>query len=115
MPFTGRIGSVLSEPGNVVLAHQTSRQRIFRQPARSPLYRVQVLDLADNTTFDIGPLIAEFDRFKNLAYADYANSVPEAFFTLHQDDPKIVSLRDKGGRAHVRNWRNDELVRTGCV
>lgn len=80
----------------------------------TPLYRVQVFGLS-GATFGIGSMLAEFDRIKNLAYADYANSVPEAFVTLHQDDPKITTLRDKGGRAHVRILRDNNIVWAGWV
>lgn len=114
MAFTGRLGSSDSDLGNIVLGLGGVRGRRFRRSTKTPFYRVQVFGLS-GATFGIGDLIADFDRIKNLAYADYANSVPEAFFTLHQDDPKVVALRDKGGRAHVRIWRDDDLVWTGWV
>jgi len=112
---TGRLGASDSRLGNIVLGHGAAGGRRFGRSPKTPLYRVQVLGLADTTTFGIGALLVEFDRIKNLAYADYANSVPEAFFTLHQDDPKIAKLRDNGGRAHVRIWRGDDLVWCGWV
>lgn len=114
MAFTGRLGSFDSRLGNVVLGLGSARGRRFRRPADTPFYRVQVLGLS-GSTFGIGPLLVEFDRIHGLAYADYANSVPEAFFTVHQDDPKVATLRDKGGRAHVRIYRGDDLVWTGWV
>ncbi len=115
MTFTGRIGSADSRLGNIVLGYGSTRGRRFRRPASTPFYRVQVFDLADTTTFGVGDLIAEFENVHALAYADYANSVPEAFFTVRQDDPKAASLRDKGGRAHVRIYRGDDLVWCGWV
>lgn len=80
-----------------------------------PEYRVQVLDFVSNTDYSIGSLLAEFDRPHAIGYGDYLNSVPEAFFSLHQDDPKITALRNKGGRAHVRIRRDGDLVWTGWV
>jgi len=115
MTFTGRIGSGDSRLGSLVLGYGSSRGRRFRRSANTPFYRVQVFALADTTTFGVGELIAEFDRPHAIAYADYANSVPEAFFTVRQDDPKAASLRNKGGRAHVRIYREDDLVWTGWV
>jgi len=113
MARTGRLGSANAQPGKFILASGSRRGRVVRRGKATPLYRVQVLSKESN--FAPGAVIAEFDRIKNLAYADYANSVPEAFFTLHQDDPKIGLLRDQGGRAHVRVWRNADLVWTGWV
>lgn len=81
----------------------------------APTYRVQVFDYLNITEFGIGALIAEFDRPHAIGYGRYINSVPEAFFSLHQDDPKIAALRDKGGIAHVRIWRDASLVWTGWV
>lgn len=113
MTFTGRIGSTDSRLGNIVLGLGAARGRRFSRSARTPFYRVQVFDFADSTNFGVGALIAEFDRFKALGHADFANSVPEAFFTIMQDDPKVKALRGKGGKAHVRIWRGDDLVWTG--
>lgn len=113
MALTGRLGSSDSFLGNIVLGLGASRGRIFRRNERAPHYRVQVFDFADSTTFGIGDMLAEFDRFKNLGYANFANDVPQMFFTLHQDDPRIIALRNKGGRAHVRIWRDDRVVWVG--
>jgi hypothetical protein len=74
---------------------------------------VQAFAFADTTTFGIGALIAEFDRAKNIGYADYMNDGPQAFFTINQDDPKISLLRAYKGRCHVRIWREGDLVWTG--
>jgi len=110
--FTGRVGTADSRLGNIVLGAGAARGRRFRRSSRTPLYRVLLWDDTSGN-FGVGSQLAEFDRIKNLGYADYANSVPEAFFTLHQDDPKIAALRDKGGRAHVWIMRDDDLVWTG--
>lgn len=112
---TGKIGSPASLPGEIVPGYGSARGRRFRRPDSTPQYRVQVFNLLDTTTYGIGSLLVEFDRIHGLAYADYANSVPEAFFTVLQDDAKIVALRDKGGRAHVRIYRGPDLVWTGWV
>lgn len=113
MALTGRIGSADSRLGNIVLGYGASRRRNFVRSPRSPRYRVQAFEFADTTTFGIGSLVAEFDRFKGLAYADYLNDVPEMFCTLMQDDPKVRALRGKDGRLHFRVWRNDDLVWAG--
>lgn len=115
MPLTGRLGASDSTLGNVVLGLGSARGRRFRHSPRAPFYRVQVFAFANTVTYGIGNLIAEFDRFKNLGYSDFLNNVPEAFFTLHQDDPKIKLLRGKGGKAHVRIYRGDDLVWVGWV
>lgn len=47
-------------------------------------YRVQVH--AFGASFSIGSLIVDIDNPKNVGYADYMNGVPEAFFTLNQED-----------------------------
>jgi hypothetical protein len=112
MSFTGKLGSPDSRPGNIILGLGAEPGRRFRRSDLSPLYRVQVFDFLPST-YGIGPMIAEFDRFKNLGYGKFANDVPQAFFTLHQDDPRIATLRDKGGRAHIRVLRGDTIVWTG--
>lgn len=112
---TALVGNALSLPGNIVPGLGSALGRRFRRPNFAPYYRVQVFGFADSTNFGIGDLLVEFDRVKNVAYADYANSVPEAFFTLMQDDPKITALRNRGGRAHIRIWRGNDLVWAGWV
>ncbi len=77
----------------------------------APQYRVQVFAFGAN--YGIGTLLAEFDRAKNIGYADTLNDVPEAFFTIDQDDPKLPAVRGYEGKAHVRILRNDEVVWAG--
>ena len=113
MTFTGRIGASDSRLGNIVLGYASRRRSPFRRYARSPQYRVQVLDFADTTTYGIGSLIVEFENAKNIGWSDYLNDVPQAFFTVNQDDPKVSLVRGLGGKAHIRIWRNDDLVWTG--
>jgi len=113
MARTGRLGSANAQPGKLILASGARRGRVVRRNSRSPLYRAQVFEMDPGAGYGVGAQIAEFDRIHSLGYADYANSVPEAFFTVLQDDRKVASLRDKGGRAHLRLWREDDLVWTG--
>ena len=79
----------------------------------TPQYRVQVFDYLDTTTFGIGALLVEFDRPHAIGYGNWLNNVPEAFFTIHQDDSKLTTLRNKGGKVHIRIWRDDSLVWSG--
>jgi len=113
MAFTGRIGSAESRLGNLVLGFGAGHGRRFSRPVGTPFYRVLVRAFSTDFAYAPGLVIAEFDRIHALAYADYANSVPEAFFTVRQDDPKAVALRDRGGRAHVEIWRGSDLVWVG--
>jgi hypothetical protein len=78
-----------------------------------PEYRVQLFQFVNSSTFGIGPLLAEFDKAKNIGWALYINDVPEAFFTIDQDDPKLKLLRGYEGRCHVRILRNTDVVWAG--
>ena len=113
MAFTGRLGSSDSRLGNIVLGYNARRRNVIRRDSRSPRYRVQVLAFDGTTNFGIGDLLAEFQNAKNIGYSGYMNDVPQAFFTVNQDDPKIALLRGHEGRCHVRIWRNDDLMWTG--
>jgi hypothetical protein len=77
-------------------------------------YRVQVLD-ATGTGFGPNNLVAELERAKNVGWADYLNDVPEAFFTLSQDDPKVSRIRTYRNNAHVHIYRDDDLVWRGWL
>lgn len=79
-----------------------------------PRYRIQAWD---NTGFGFGPgdLIAEFQLGKNLGYADYLNDVPESFFTLSQDDPKVALLAPWRDKAHLKIYRDSDLVWAGIL
>ena len=44
---------------------------------------------------------------KNIGWSNYLNDVPEAFFTLLQDDPQVNNLALLAGRAHVQIYRTD--------
>lgn len=77
----------------------------------APSYRVQVF--AMGASFGIGNLIAELENVKNIGWSDHLNDVPEAFFTVNQEDPKIALLRGYQGKAHVRIIRNDDIVWAG--
>jgi len=79
----------------------------------APSYRVQVFDVLAGGTYGIGTLLAEFENSKSLGWADYLNDVPEAFFTVNQDDPKLLLVAGKQGKAHVRIYRNSDLVWAG--
>lgn len=113
MARTGRLGGSNSQAGELILAYGARRRPGFRRSSRSPHYRVQAFELADTTTYGIGDLIAEFNYVKNIGWADYMNDVPQSFFTVNQDDPKVKLLRDYKGKSHVRLYRNDDLVWAG--
>lgn len=78
-------------------------------------YRVQIFAFANTTTFGVGALVAELELAKYIGYADYLNDVPEAFFSLNQEDPKLASLMSYVGRSHIRILRNDQIVWTGWL
>ncbi len=75
-------------------------------------YRVQLF--APGTFFGVGGLICEFVNPKNLGYAKYINDVPEAFFTLMQDDPR-VNIRAYEGVGHIRYLRDGKVVWRGFL
>jgi hypothetical protein len=80
-----------------------------------PTYRVQVFKFADTTSYGVGDLLVEFENAKNLGWGRYLNDVSEAFFTVNQEDPKITLLRGYEGKAHVRIYRNSDLVWGGWL
>jgi len=80
-----------------------------------PSYRVQVFKFADTTSYGVGDLLVEFENAKNLGWGRYLNDVPEAFFTVNQEDPKILLLRGYEGKAHVRIYRDSDLVWGGWL
>lgn len=111
-PFTSLIGHPASNPGNIVPGLGGTSIAIVVPPMLGgALYRIQLF--AFDEDFGIGALVADFDRIHALGYADYLNNVPEAFFSLHQDDPKIQRLRGRHGRVHVRIRREGQIVWTG--
>lgn len=80
-----------------------------------PRYRVIINDTGSN--FGVGSTIAEFRDPWNIGWAKYLNDVPEAFFTVSQDDPAL-SLITRGndiGKAHVTIIRDDEAVWRGFM
>lgn len=80
----------------------------------APNYRVLVLD-GTGANFSAGNLIADFDKAKNVGWADYLLDVPEAFFTINQDDAKVLQLRGNEDVAHVRIYRDAQLVWAGYL
>jgi len=77
-------------------------------------YRVQVFQMLGAVWgHRPGALLCEFGHPKNIGWGRYLNDVPEAFFTINQDDPQISLLRGYEGKAHVWIWRGDHLVWTG--
>lgn len=102
MPLAPTIASALTVP---VLSPE-------REPAR---YRIQVFQFADSEEFGIGPLVADLANVKNIGWADYANDVPGAFFTLNQDDEHTLALSSVLGRSHVRILRDDKVVWAGWL
>jgi hypothetical protein len=74
----------------------------------APRYRVQVYTVGGS--HGIGSLAAEFEHAKNIGWSDSLNGVPEAFFTINQDDPKLTLI---GPGMHVRILRDSDIVWTG--
>jgi len=80
----------------------------------APQYTVRVYDMT-GANFGPGNLIAQFRWAKNVGWGDYLLDVPEAFFTLNQDDPSIALLRAYKDNAHVRLYRDADLVWGGFL
>lgn len=78
-------------------------------------YRVQLFAPLANGTFGMsGNPDLEFLRPKNLGWSDYLNGVPEAFFTIDQDDEQLMKLSTSApGTWHTRILRNREIVWSG--
>lgn len=79
--------------------------------AATPQYRAQVF--AFGASNGIGSLVAEFEQGMNLGWANYANDIPECFFTVNQEDPKLPLVANYAGRAHLRILRGDDIVWAG--
>ena len=77
-------------------------------------YRV-IIHKASGSTFAVGDVLVEFENVKNIGYADYLNDVGEAFFTIEQDDPKLVGLKSYIGTAHVKIIRDGRVVWRGIL
>lgn len=77
-------------------------------------YRILIYK-SSGSTFAVGDLLAEFEHPKNIGYADYLNDVGEAFFTIMQDDPKLVGVRTYEGTAHVKILRDSSCVWRGIL
>lgn len=81
----------------------------------SPLYRIEVFARNHATDFGFGSRVLEVLHLKNLGWSDYANDVPEAFFTMMQEDPQILLLRTYMGEAHLRIRREDPATGESAV
>jgi hypothetical protein len=77
-------------------------------------YRVELWDMT-GANFGPGNLIAEFKKAVNVGWADYLNDVPEAFFTISQDDSKVGYLNTYKFKAHIKIYRGDDLVWGGIL
>lgn len=67
-------------------------------------YSVEVWSRA-TADLGYGSRLAYLENAKNVGFANYLNDVPQAFFTVDQDDPKLALIRDYVGKAHVRIYR----------
>jgi hypothetical protein len=66
--------------------------------------------------FGFGNLIHEFHTAKNLGYAHYLNDIGEAFWTINQDEHRVIDgMRAAFGTAHVVISRNEEAVWRGVL
>jgi hypothetical protein len=79
-----------------------------------PEYRVLVY-AADLNDFGFGPLLHEFTDAKNIGFAYYLNDIGEAFWTVNQDDHRVLGMRPYFGTAHVVITRNNEAVWRGVL
>lgn len=78
----------------------------------APKYRVLVYSM-DATTFGPSVLLANFENVKNVGWSRWINEVSSAFFTIDTKDPKLAAIRAYKGRAHVRIYRDSDLVWAG--
>jgi len=81
-------------------------------------YKVRIYAYAATgaaASYGVGTLVATLENAKNIGYADYANDIPEAFFTLAQEDADAPLVRTYENKAHVRIFRDDELVWGGWL
>ena len=81
-------------------------------------YKVRIYAYAATgaaASYGVGTLVATLENAKNIGYADYANDIPEAFFTLAQEDADALLVRTYENKAHVRIYRDDELVWGGWL
>jgi hypothetical protein len=83
--------------------------------ATAPAYTVLVKAFA-GSTFAPGVVLADFENVKNLGWGEYLNDLGDCFFTVNQDDPKIVNLRAYlKGNAIVQVYRDQVLVWAGWL
>lgn len=80
-----------------------------------PNYSVVIYE-RDPTDLSVGSRIAEISSPKNIGYGKYLNDVPEAFFSLFQEDPQCAELEPYFGKAHIRIYRIDPATgERACV
>lgn len=73
----------------------------------NPQYEIVIYNRNHLTDFGYGDPILTVNNPKNIGWADYLNDVPEAFFSLYQEDKQVEYLRGHLGRAHMRIYRID--------
>lgn len=78
----------------------------------APNYRVQLWSM-DASTFGPSVLLADFESAKNIGWSSWLNEVSSAFFTIDSDDAKLIPLRGRKGRCHVKIYRGSDLVWAG--
>ena len=77
--------------------------------SNNPNYTI-VLYKRSLSTYGYGERILEVNNPKNIGWGDYLNDVPEAFFTLYQEDEQVEVIREWVGKAHIRIYRIDSAT-----
>jgi hypothetical protein len=65
------------------------------------------------STFGPDTLLAEFQDAKNVGWSSWLSEVSSAFLTVDADDPKLASVQAYKGRAHMKIYRDSDLVWAG--
>ena len=83
----------------------------------NPEYRIIIRRFQGANNYSPGNVLLEITNWYNIGWANYANDVPEAYFTILQKegDRTHEILRTYEGKAHVEIRRNEDLVWRGWL
>lgn len=80
----------------------------------TPTYRILFRQFEDTVNYGKGSIVAELQNAKNIGWAYYVNDVPEMFWTMNQDDPKLADIQSYlNGECHIDLYRDNVLVWSG--
>jgi hypothetical protein len=84
----------------------------------SARYQVVIKDFADPAGSDYAPgdIVAIVENATNIGWSEYINEVGEAFFSMSQEDPKILLMSEAVNHGkHCLIYRNGELIWGGWL